>query len=383
MVTGMFRSGTTLLARMLHANPNIICASDPYAPIFKSYRNNHIKNIGLDLCADAPLHDYYFDVEQQKLFDEIKNSDFDLAFDIVSITELRRKIKVHCKPYSPMIHNFIELLDGSSYAEIFRSGLKVIEKSYGKSDCNVIGFIDVWVGEFAQHFLKLGNNAKVIHLVRDPRSVIASNFASGSRYPLLFLARQWRKLASIAWLDNSNSDRVKLIRFEDLLASPTEVAKDICSFLEVNYSGDMVDPQKYKDGQGRPWHQNTSYKSNESDNGGRVFNLTAINKWNRTLSNETLGLIGKLCAPEMELLGYENGLNSNLDPFLNIDYKDNLSFLADWIRPYSNYNNFNEIATESARYRLLNSDTKISDKVKKSLALDVDVYDKLVSMSRN
>ena len=39
-ISGMFRSGTTMIARMLHANPNIVCASDPFAPIFKSFRNN-------------------------------------------------------------------------------------------------------------------------------------------------------------------------------------------------------------------------------------------------------------------------------------------------------------------------------------------------------
>ncbi len=387
MVTGMFRSGTTMLARMLHANPNIICASDPYAPIFKSYRNSNIKKLDLESNTDAPLHDYYFDSEQQKLFNEMRNSDFNIPFDFESISELRQKIKSHCEPYSPMIHDFIELLDGSSYAEIFRSGLQVIEKSYNKGDIKAIGFKDVWVGEFAQHFLKLGGNTKVIHLVRDPRSVIASNFASGSRYPLLFLIRQWRKLASLAWLDDSNSERVKLIRFEDLLSSPIEIAKDICNFLEVKYSDDMINPQKYKDGSGKPWHQNTSYTSNESDNkdNGQSFNLTAIDKWKKTLSNEVLELIGKLCVTEMKLLGYEDSfeLQSNSDPISNIEYEDDLSSIADWIRPYSNYNNFNEIAMESARYRLFKSKQQVSNKVKKLMALDVNVYDKLTSLSRS
>ncbi len=387
MVTGMFRSGTTMLARMLHANPHIVCASDPYAPIFKSYRNSHIKKSGVEVNMDAPLHDYYFDKEQSELFKNMQESDFNTPFDVESISQLRAKIKSHCEPYSPMIHDHIEILNGDSYVEIFRSGMHVIEKSYNKKDIKAIGFKDVWVGEFSRHFLNLGDDTKVIHLVRDPRSVIASNFASGSRYPLIFLARQWRKLASLAWLDDDNSNRVKLIRFEDLLSSPKAVAKDICEFLDVTYSDDMIDPQKYKDGSGKPWRQNTSYTSNESDKvqNGQAFNLTAIDKWKKTLSNEVLELIGQLCFAEMKLLGYE-GMSehqSNSDPISNIEYEDELSSLAEWIRPYSNYNNFKELATESARYRLLNSDQQVSNTVKQLMALDINIYDKLASLSRS
>ena len=386
MVTGMFRSGTTMLARMLHANPHIICASDPYAPIFKSYRNTHVKNLGAKVNMDAPLQDYYFDKKQYELFKDMRESDFNTKLNIEDISQLREKVKSHCEPYSPMIHDHIELLSGDTYAEIFRSGMSVIEKSYNKNDIKAVGFKDVWVGEFSRHFLNLGDDTKVIHLVRDPRSVIASNFASGSRYPLIFLARQWRKLASLAWLDNSSSNRVKLIRFEDLLSEPQMVAKDICEFLEVNYSDDMIDPQKYKDGSGKPWRQNTSYKPSEADNKkkGQSFNLTAIDKWKKTLSNELLELIDKLCFYEMKLLGYEGISESSpdFDPISSIEYEDEESSLADWIRPYSNYNNFKELATESARYRLINSGQQVSNTVKQLMSLDVNIYDKLLALRK-
>ena len=38
-ITGMFRSGTTLVSRMFHSHPEIACASDPFAPVFKMFRN--------------------------------------------------------------------------------------------------------------------------------------------------------------------------------------------------------------------------------------------------------------------------------------------------------------------------------------------------------
>ena len=37
-VTGLFRSGTTWLARALNSHPEISFESDPIAPIFNSFR---------------------------------------------------------------------------------------------------------------------------------------------------------------------------------------------------------------------------------------------------------------------------------------------------------------------------------------------------------
>ena len=81
LVTGMFRSGTTFCARVLNANRHIICASDPFAPIFKAYRNifGQAAQPGFDTAS--PLHDYYFDAFQNELFERMQASSFDVAVD--------------------------------------------------------------------------------------------------------------------------------------------------------------------------------------------------------------------------------------------------------------------------------------------------------------
>ena len=72
-ISGMFRSSTTMIARMLHANPNIVCASDPFAPIFKSFRNMVCNEILSSFDPDSPLHDYYFDTRQNRIYHTIQN----------------------------------------------------------------------------------------------------------------------------------------------------------------------------------------------------------------------------------------------------------------------------------------------------------------------
>ena len=57
-VSGMFLSGKTLLAQMRHANPNIVCGLDPFALIFKYFRNSVSEDLIDTFDSNAPLHDY-------------------------------------------------------------------------------------------------------------------------------------------------------------------------------------------------------------------------------------------------------------------------------------------------------------------------------------
>ena len=45
---------------------------------------------------------------------------------------------------------------------------------------------EVWVDEFAPLLSKSNGQLKILHIIRDPRSVVASNFKSDNKYPLLF-----------------------------------------------------------------------------------------------------------------------------------------------------------------------------------------------------
>ena len=152
LVSGMFRSGTTMLARMLHSNPAIVCASDPFAPIFKSYRNAVSADL-LGACdANAPLHDYYLDRTQNALFQEAQKRGFAQPVAAGEVVALREQIKHHCPPYSPLIVPHLDELDGTTYAELFASALDIIRKVYDKQGAQVVGFKEVWVDEFTPHF---------------------------------------------------------------------------------------------------------------------------------------------------------------------------------------------------------------------------------------
>jgi hypothetical protein len=385
LVTGMFRSGTTLVARVLNANRNIICASDPFAPIFKAYRNSFGRSIQPDFDIDAPLHDYYFDVFQNGLFHAMQTANFDVSVDAATIDSLIYKVKQHSEAYSPLIHNHLHLLKGKNFSEVFRSGLRVIEKAYPKERHKALGFKEVWVGEFAPHFLKIAEGAKVIHVVRDPRAVVSSNFVSGARYPLLFLARQWRKLATLAWSSAAKSDNVKIIKFEDLIYSPQKTAMEICGFLGVDFDEQMTSVGELKDGANEPWYQNSSYKDIDSEvqsSSPAELNLKAVERWRSALPTEFVRLVEKLCYFEMLLFGYD--FDSNFLEKHTLDegllFQDDQQFLSDWIKPYSSYDYCKEMMAENVRHDLMRSGVRLDEGIEKLFALDRDAYAKLISL---
>ena len=63
-ITGLFRSGTTFLARALNAHPELSVASDPYFEFWKLLRNKWYGGRDAEFNTAAPLSDYFFqDVE--------------------------------------------------------------------------------------------------------------------------------------------------------------------------------------------------------------------------------------------------------------------------------------------------------------------------------
>ncbi len=383
LVTGMFRSGTTFCARVLNANRHIICASDPYAPVFKAYRNTFAvaEQPGFDTAS--PLHDGYFDAFHNGLFHRMQASDFDVPVDPAAVASLVETVRTHSTGYSPLIHAHLQLMGGKDFSGLFRSGLQVVEKAYPKTRHQAVGFKEVWVDEFAPHFLKLASGARVIHVVRDPRAVVASNYVSGARYPLIFLARQWRKLASLAWVNAGRSASVKIIKYEDLVTQPYETSVAICDFLGVDFDENMTRITELKDGANQPWHQNSSYKdvAAAAQTPGAAKEAPKGERWRSALPADYIRLVEKLCCFEMNLLGYDFVTDAARRPVATegLLFADNPESLADWVKPYSDYDYCSDMLAENARYALMRSGMNVDEAIQKRLALEPSAYAGLVS----
>jgi hypothetical protein len=334
--TGMFRSGTTLLARMFDANESIAFASDPFAPVYKAFRNAVVSDMPGAPDPQAPLDDYYFEAEKQQMFERIRQTSWAQTPAPDEMAVLRSAIAERAEVFAPKVVPLLDQLVGDNFADLVAASYDIIAEAYGTSDTTVTGSKEVWTGEFAWHLLDAFPDARVVYIVRDPRAVSASKNAADTKYPWLFLARQWRKLAALGWLLTHESfahrDRVMLLRYEDLIESPEQHARDICRFVGVPYSEAMVDVGGFRDGAGNKWFQNSTHFERKSE-----FNRHSIDRWRDLLTDQEIAFIELVCAPEMSLFDYvcetESFAGRDFDLVANPPCVTEDS-LAEWMRSF-------------------------------------------------
>lgn len=344
--TGMFRSGTTTLARALNAHLNIACASDPMAELFKALRSEEASALGCSIPVMAPLEDYYFDATGQRLLRRLLfETTLERPFSVWNREQLLEQLQRRCTTYSGSLVPFLDEVEGNTYRELLDSLITQIRKAYGNSSTSITGFKEVWSTEFIPSLARGYPEAKFIIVQRDPRAVCASKNVREDKYPWIFLARQWRKLAALDYLLRTSKEfegRILSVRQEDLLRHPEGTFRVICQFLDVTWDPAIADPSVYRDGDGNPWHQNTAYGE------GKVgFDLAALERWRSVLSERETALIELICGPEMRLFGYES---ANIRAAHNRDLildppriEDDL--LAQWMNGVVS----NDVVTTSAR----------------------------------
>lgn len=377
-IGGMFRSGTTLLGRMLHAHPELVCASDPCLPLFKFLRSLLAQQVELDIPPQHPLQDYYYDVNLLKLFKLIQKSSLNESIPKEWIPAIKNEIKRYGEPYSPLIMSYLDRVSGESFADLLRQILEIIREVYGKNTEKFVGFKEVWGDEFIPAMARTFPEMKFIILVRDPRAVAASKNITQEKYPWLFLARQWRKLAALAWYYAHNEElmeRVLVLRFEDLISDPLKTAKKICMHLGVSFTPEMLNPERYVDGFGKPWRQNTSY-----GNGTKGFDQKAISRWQKVLSNNEKLLIELVCGPEMFLHGYLESFSYKALPELLRNFPEiSLEGRADWIAPLFPPDGLSErvnLSQEALREALLTASFPPTNEVLSGAFLFPEIWEK-------
>lgn len=374
-VTGMFRSGTTLIARMLASHPALAFASDPYAPLFKAIRNAVAARRAVEsFNEDAPLDDYYFDADKLALLDAVRGVDLTSLAVFDDLASLRGRIAGHGRAYSPLIAPLLDRLEGDSFAELIASGLRLVAEAYGHGGEKAVGIKEVWTGEFVWPLLAGFADARAIVVVRDPRAVAASKNVRNEKYPWLFLARQWRKLTALAWLaahDPGLCGRVRLIRYEDLVERPEESIRDLCQSADIAYEHRLTNPDQYRDGKGEPWFQNSSHFSQIQG-----FNTGSMTRWRGVLDEDQTRFVEAICWPEMLLLGYplERFDPERFDerPFERPPLVEN-GELALWIRPYANNDTRmvrEEMIWERRRFELLTARAQPTDEELRLCLLD-------------
>lgn len=169
---------------------------------------------------------------------------------------------------------------------------------------------------YIKQLLKIFPDSKFVHMVRDPRAVMASQknrwrqramgrkvipltevFRVKVNYHPWTISKLWLKATNMA-LEMADHPNVMLIKFEDLVSEPEQQIENICRFLDIEFEHDMLNiPQ-----------MGSSHKVNEAKAG---ISQDVVAKWSDTLDSGEVASCEKLTSSLMDKFGYAKETNES------------------------------------------------------------------------
>lgn len=252
-ISGMMRSGTTLLQRALDAHPEI--------------QVHYQSSTEYLLCL------------KKKFLNEIGRSDY--------------HILAHYNP-SPG-YKYSEFLDWQRRTYSNGEGIFSGVASEGHL---AFGIKEILAEEFYPSLLK--DRVYCINIIRDPRDVISStSFGNGAAFtgkprPVLFDLRNWRK--SVHFSRRLNADPYfRTVVFEELVADPESILGELFEWLNVPGLAANFISEKMQE---NSWGGNSSFSSRAP------FDKSAIGGYENSLPESVLSYVEATCLSEMDWLGY-------------------------------------------------------------------------------
>jgi hypothetical protein len=180
--------------------------------------------------------------------------------------------------------------EGTSYPAFFAALLQYYAESRGKPRW---GEKTPQHAFFAETLCEWFPGAVILHMVRDPRDVVASlqrmPFGSGSA---VLNARTWLK-CNLAARRSSHRTGYLEVRYEALVTRPEQALKRVCAFIGEEYCSSMLTAEQ--DAMGDPIGKDR-YKT--------PLTTQRMGLWRNELTTEQVALIEWVVGAQMEQFGY-------------------------------------------------------------------------------
>lgn len=309
-VFGIARGGTNLLARVLDAHSQVSVALDPMMPIFKYWRNRAIELVAPTLsrphAPEEPFQDYYFDADGLTMLNAILSASTDIKLRPGDLAGLREDVRLRAGLEAPEFARSLADLQGETLHDVIASLLDLTASeavARGKAQLSWVGAKEVWTIDFLPALARAFPEARFLVIHRDPRAVLISLLALAERDPsqkahATSYLRHWRKQVALTQRflrDDVLSNRLMAVRFEDLCRNPTGHTAELASFLDIAFEPAMLAPSSEDN-----WQGNSSFGQISAP-----IDRASADRWRTQITPAHQALAEFMCAPEMQLIGYE------------------------------------------------------------------------------
>lgn len=270
-ITGVYRSGTTLITRVLDLHSQLAVTYDS-VQYLRFYYDQY----------DKP----------SSQFEEIVSSVADRLRDRYSIELDVDSILSRITGDGPVTH-----------ARIYNSIMKellVPNKKVRWGEKSVLEWTAI------PEFLTMFPRGKVLHVIRDPRDVLASYRENTIEEQHRYLDAVFACLHSFEWADNEggqiSDDSYKIVRHEDLVQETRETIDSICDFLGVSFEEVMLDTSRFTNKKGEStWDGNSAFGDVQASKG---FDPSSTGRWKNHLSDQEVLLTESIIGDLMERFEY-------------------------------------------------------------------------------
>ncbi|MCP4204935.1 MAG: sulfotransferase [bacterium] len=312
-ITGMPRSGTTLLERVMCLHDDVLVFGQPLPLVYVELKRRFLRES--DKCSPLeerlPINDSfastYVDPAAFARYLEERSMDFDWLSGVFN--SMADFDGWRTRPSQD---------DGSLWDSLSRAATRNLS-SYlgftlrtlaGSERPRYLGCKEVRCEEFVPYLLS--TNRKVLLMIREPRDVVVSmNRGRGREFtgpprPLLFDLRQWRKCCAFA-LAYEHDPNLLIVRYEDLVSEPVAQAQRISDFLGLEAFRRASLESELRSPDGEPWDANSSHWA------ASVISDRSVGSYESLLGREEARFAEALCLPELKAFGYRTTLTDAVE----------------------------------------------------------------------
>ena len=270
-VSAAMRGGSTLVSNMLNAHSKI----------------QIIEN----------FHFYRFLYEDKNIINE-KEIEYKIR-EMAIRMRIRYKININ---ETKVLHNIKK--NKLSYKNIYDALIN--EQLKLNSKLRIVGEDSALNWRFIEKFCSMYENAKVIHLIRDPRSIFASwkkiTYQKFDKWGCILNCIDSMNFAKY-YKKKLSAKNYLVLKFEDVLKEPRKNALKISKFIGVNYEKNMTHPKK--------WSNLFKYKSASlgwssiEKKAIDDFFLDRIDSWKRELDDNEIQIIEHFSKKQLNHFNYK------------------------------------------------------------------------------